>query len=63
MSSGIYQHRTLVPTAAPIAPAPQGASTARLNDLLQFVKHEFDAISSDAEQLKGQRDDYEHRSE
>ena len=63
MSSNIYQHRTLVPAAAPVAPAGQANSTARLNDLLEFVKHEFDVVLAEGGQLKGQRDDYEHRSE
>lgn len=63
MSSNIYQHRTLVPAAAPVAPAGAAVSTARLNDLLDFVKHEFDMVSADAQQLKGQRDEFEHRSE
>ena len=61
--SNIYNHRSLVPSAAPAPAAPPSASTARLNDLLDFVKHEFDVIGSDASQLKGQRDEFEHRSE
>lgn len=61
--SNIYNHRSLVPAAAAVQPAPPQASSARLADLLDFVKHEFDVIGSDANQLKGQRDDFEHRSE
>ncbi|CAO1629327.1 unnamed protein product [Parajaminaea phylloscopi] len=61
MSSNIYQHRTLVPAAAPVAPAGAAVSAARLNDLLEFVKHEFDLVSGDAQQFKGQRDEFEHR--
>lgn len=63
MSSNVYQHRTLVPAVAAVNPAPQSASTARLNDLLDFVKHEFEGLGNDAQQIKAQRDDMEHRSE
>lgn len=37
------------------------ASAARLADLLDFVRHEFDLVASEAATLKNQRDDYEHR--
>ncbi|CEH14733.1 WD40 repeat-containing protein [Ceraceosorus bombacis] len=61
--SNIYNHRSLVPaaTGGPPAAAPPSASTARLNDLLDFVKHEFEVIGNDATQFKNQRDEFEHR--
>ncbi|KDN45299.1 WD40 repeat-like protein [Tilletiaria anomala UBC 951] len=42
------------------AQAAVAASSARLADLLEFVKHEFDLLGNDAAQLKGQRDEFEH---
>ncbi|PWN51757.1 WD40 repeat-like protein [Violaceomyces palustris] len=47
-------------TAAAVA-AAQNASQARLADLLDFVKHEFDLLGNDAAQFKVQRDEMEHR--
>jgi glucose repression regulatory protein TUP1 len=47
---------------APIGAAPS-ASAARLADLLDFVRQEFDLVGNDAATLKVQRDEFEHRSE
>lgn len=43
------------------AAATSSASAARLADLLDFVRHEFDLVGNDAATLKNQRDDLEHR--
>lgn len=47
----------------PVGAAPPSASAARLADLLDFVRQEFDLVGNDAATLKGQRDEFEHRSE
>jgi glucose repression regulatory protein TUP1 len=43
--------------------APPSASAARLADLLDFVRQEFDLVGNDAATLKVQRDEFDHRSE
>lgn len=48
---------------APVGAAPSSASAARLADLLDFVRQEFDLVGNDAATLKVQRDEFEHRSE
>ncbi|EST04978.1 WD40 repeat [Kalmanozyma brasiliensis GHG001] len=48
------------PGAAPPAGAPH-TSSARLADLLDFVRHEFDLLGNDTANFKAQRDDLEHR--
>lgn len=48
---------------APIGATPSSASAARLADLLDFVRQEFDLVGNDATTLKVQRDEFEHRSE
>ncbi|KAJ1023951.1 hypothetical protein NDA13_004783 [Ustilago tritici] len=52
------------PTGPPGAAPPAGAphtSSARLADLLDFVRHEFDLLGNDTAQFKAQRDEMEHR--
>ncbi|ETS59978.1 hypothetical protein PaG_05966 [Moesziomyces aphidis] len=48
------------PGGAPPAGAPH-TSSARLADLLDFVRHEFDLLGNDTAQFKAQRDEMEHR--
>lgn len=48
------------PGSAPPAGAPH-TSSARLADLLDFVRHEFDLLGNDTAQFKAQRDEMEHR--
>lgn len=56
------------PGALPMAaggvppPASQALWSARLVDLLNLVRHEFDVIGNDAVHFKSQRDELEHRS-
>ncbi|KAM0787857.1 hypothetical protein ACM66B_003910 [Microbotryomycetes sp. NB124-2] len=42
-----------------LAPQQQHPHTARLNDLLEFVKAEFDQVAQDATSLRQQREEYE----
>ncbi|KZV94355.1 WD40 repeat-like protein [Exidia glandulosa HHB12029] len=56
MSSSIYNHRNLQPTVQNNA---LQHSTARLNECLETIKQEFDAVLHDSSVLKSQRDDYE----
>lgn len=49
------------PTGSGAGSAASSASAARLADLLDFVRHEFDLISGETATLKGQRDEFEHR--
>lgn len=46
-----------------VGAAPSSASAARLADLLDFVRQEFDLVGNDAATLKAQRDEFDHRSE
>ncbi|MCO5585343.1 hypothetical protein L7F22_039276 [Adiantum nelumboides] len=54
-------------SAQPVGPGGAGgggassASAARLADLLDFVRHEFDLISGETSTLKGQRDELDSR--
>ena len=51
------------PIAGAVAPgAGQAIWSARLLDLLNLVRHEFDVIGNDAVHFKSQRDEMEHRS-
>lgn len=43
-------------------PTSQAIWSARLVDLLNLVRHEFDVIGNDAVHFKSQRDELEHRS-
>lgn len=43
-------------------PGSQTLWSARLMDLLNLVRHEFDVIGNDAVHFKSQRDELEHRS-
>ena len=49
------------PGGAGAGPSATSASVARLADLLDFVRHEFDLIGGEATALKSQRDDLEHQ--
>lgn len=46
-----------------VGAAPPTASAARLADLLDFIRQEFDLVGNDAATLKVQRDEFDHRSE
>lgn len=50
------QHRNLQPTVQNNA---LQHSSARLNECLETIKQEFDAVLHDSSVLKSQRDDYE----
>ncbi|KAH7104193.1 WD40-repeat-containing domain protein [Auriculariales sp. MPI-PUGE-AT-0066] len=55
MSSQIYSHRNLPPTV----PAGAGQSAERLQQCLDTIKAEFDAVMHENSAVKSQRDDYE----
>lgn len=61
----LIQHRSLQPQGPPppIAPQAPGHSPARLNESLEIVRHEFDLLTADLNQLRIQRDDFENKSE
>ncbi|KAG8965452.1 general transcription repressor [Tulasnella sp. 419] len=69
--STIYNHRPLQPSGpvAPPTPAtaardqqpPPSAASARLQELLDVVRHEFDGIVHECGSLRTQRDEYESR--
>ena len=41
----------------------QAPSTARLNDSLEIIRQEFELVAGDLGVLRGQRDEFEARSE
>lgn len=43
--------------------APPHPSAARLNDLLEFVKAEFEQVAGEGGMLRAQKDEYEAMSE
>jgi glucose repression regulatory protein TUP1 len=47
----------------PVGASSSSASAARLADLLDFIRQEFDLVGNDAATLKAQRDEFDHRSE
>ncbi|KAJ7173736.1 chromatin associated protein [Mycena filopes] len=54
-TSNIYQHRSLRPTGAP----PDPYNPARLQDTLDLVKQEFDALANELNVSRAQREKYE----
>lgn len=62
MSSTIYNHRSLQPTGPPTQ-GPGGSQPShihtRLNESLDVVRQEFEALAADAAHMRGQRDEFE----
>lgn len=56
----IYNHRTLQPTGPPNPPglAPQ-FSQARLNESIDIIRQEFDALAADVGGFRNQKEEYE----
>ncbi|KAF8518386.1 WD40-repeat-containing domain protein [Hysterangium stoloniferum] len=67
MSSGIYNHRTLQPTAptaavavsVPVANVNIAQPTSRLDECLETVRREFELVAQDINLLRNQRDEYD----
>jgi glucose repression regulatory protein TUP1 len=55
MPPGVYHNRTMMP-------AQGGAPSARLTELLEAIKNEFEAVTQDTSIFKMQRDEFEHKS-
>lgn len=53
-----YDHRPLAPRPLHL-PTPSHPSSARLSDLLEFVKAEFEQVSGESGLLRAQREEYE----
>ncbi|KAH0578297.1 hypothetical protein H2248_003923 [Termitomyces sp. 'cryptogamus'] len=58
-SSTIYNHRTLQPSGPPSQGTSQHQGHARLNDSFDAIRHEFDAMVSELNLLRSQRDELE----
>ena len=63
MTFPISQHRSLQPTGPPTQGPSQQHSHPRLNESFDAIRQEFDAIASDMNLVRGQRDDFESKGE
>ena len=57
------QHHRLPPASGPAPSALAAGSSARLNELLDLIKVEFESAGVEGSQWKVQRDEYEGKSE
>ncbi|KAI0697026.1 WD40-repeat-containing domain protein [Cytidiella melzeri] len=60
MASSIYNHKHLQPAGA-ATQAPPGQPRLGLNDWLDNIRNEFDALASEITLVRSQRDDFENK--
>ncbi|KIK06362.1 hypothetical protein K443DRAFT_3143 [Laccaria amethystina LaAM-08-1] len=61
-SSAVYNHRPLQPSSGRSNPTQAtGSMSARLVDTLDIIKQEFEAMTSEIETIRSQKDDFESK--